>query len=124
MSRVERGGANPSLDAVQVLADALNVETYQLFVFEATNQAAEIEEEGGVTVPFAEDGTCFHPNLRRPRSGKYTVGAKGKEIHFDSFYEALAYLRSLPTAHWRRPNKAGNWGIVIAVRWDCLPATN
>jgi len=32
MSRIERGGANPSLDAVQVLADALNVEVFKLFV--------------------------------------------------------------------------------------------
>lgn len=31
MSRIERGGANPSLDAVQVLADALGVKVVQLF---------------------------------------------------------------------------------------------
>jgi transcriptional regulator with XRE-family HTH domain len=31
MSRVERGGANPSLDAVEVLATALGVEVKQLF---------------------------------------------------------------------------------------------
>lgn len=31
MSRVERGGANPSLDAVEVLANALGVEVVELF---------------------------------------------------------------------------------------------
>lgn len=31
MSRIERGGANPSLDAVQALADALRVPVVQLF---------------------------------------------------------------------------------------------
>lgn len=31
MSRIERGGANPSLDAIEVLADALKVEVGRLF---------------------------------------------------------------------------------------------
>lgn len=31
MSRIERGGANPSLDAVQALADALRVPVGKLF---------------------------------------------------------------------------------------------
>ena len=31
MSRIERGGANPSLDAVQTLADALGVDPKDLF---------------------------------------------------------------------------------------------
>lgn len=31
MSRIERGGANPSLDAVQALADALKVKVKDLF---------------------------------------------------------------------------------------------
>jgi len=31
MSRLERGVGNPSLDAVQVLADALGVEVVELF---------------------------------------------------------------------------------------------
>ncbi len=31
MSRIERGLANPSLDAVEVLADALRVEVKKLF---------------------------------------------------------------------------------------------
>lgn len=31
VSRIERGGANCSLDAIQVLADALKVEVHELF---------------------------------------------------------------------------------------------
>lgn len=31
MSRIERGGANPSLDAIQVLADAFRVKPRELF---------------------------------------------------------------------------------------------
>jgi transcriptional regulator with XRE-family HTH domain len=31
MSRIERGGANPSLDAIEVLADALRVKVQNLF---------------------------------------------------------------------------------------------
>lgn len=31
MSRIERGGANPSLDAIQALADALRVRVMDLF---------------------------------------------------------------------------------------------
>lgn len=31
MSRIERGAANPSLDAVQILADALRVPVAKLF---------------------------------------------------------------------------------------------
>jgi putative transcriptional regulator len=31
MSRIERGGANPSLDAIQALADGLGVAVKQLF---------------------------------------------------------------------------------------------
>lgn len=31
MSRIERGGANPSLDAVEILANALQIEVKELF---------------------------------------------------------------------------------------------
>jgi transcriptional regulator with XRE-family HTH domain len=31
MSRIERGGANPSLDAIEILATALGVDVVQLF---------------------------------------------------------------------------------------------
>lgn len=72
-------------------------------------------------VPFADDGTWFHPGLRRPRAGTYTVGEKDDEVQFDRFDLALEYLRAMPVAKWRRPNQVGNWGIVSAVRWAKLP---
>lgn len=33
MSRIERGAGNPSLDAIQTLADALQVDVIELFEF-------------------------------------------------------------------------------------------
>jgi transcriptional regulator with XRE-family HTH domain len=38
MSRIERGGANPSLDAIEVLASALGVEVAQLFCINKTDE--------------------------------------------------------------------------------------
>ncbi|OPA93705.1 transcriptional regulator [Pseudomonas fluorescens] len=116
MSRIERGMANPSLDAVESLADALGVDPSQLF---------EIVEpptpyEAPVEVPYAADGTCFHPGLASPRDGSFRVGEKSAELRFGSFEEALAYLRTMPVAKWRRPNKSGNWGLVTSTRWSLL----
>lgn len=34
ISRIERGGANPSLDAIEVLAEALEIEVCNLFQFQ------------------------------------------------------------------------------------------
>jgi hypothetical protein len=73
-----------------------------------------------IRVPFAADGSCFNPFLCR-RTGKFTVGEKGNEVKIDNFYAALAYLKAMKAAHWRRPNKAGDWGRVIGVRWGSLP---
>lgn len=78
--------------------------------------------EGNIQVPFAKDGSYFHPLLSKPRTGEYTVGEKGNELTFDSFDRALEYLRAMPIAKWRRQNNAGNWGIVSAVRWGTLPS--
>lgn len=66
-------------------------------------------------LPKARDGSFFHPGLKRADS--YTVGAKGSEVHIADFDEALDYLQRLPSAMWRRPNEAGNWGIVKAADW-------
>ncbi|UPT99428.1 hypothetical protein J4G48_0015845 [Bradyrhizobium barranii subsp. apii] len=66
-------------------------------------------------VPFASDDTDFDP-AKCLRSGKYTVGPKGAEIEFTDYRQALdALARMKPAAYWRRPNSAGNWGIVTAV---------
>ncbi len=121
MSRIERGGANPSLDAIEVLADALRIETKELCETAAASVTLPSTVPPPIMVPFAADGSCFNPSLRRPKSGKFTVGDKESEVMFDSFESALEYLKAMKSAQWRRPNKAGNWGSVVAVRWDALP---
>ncbi len=68
-----------------------------------------------VFVPVAEDGICFHPRL--VRVGKFMVGAKGEEVQHSSFDDALAALQKMATPRWRRPNEAGNWGIVSGRDW-------
>ena len=115
MSRIERGMANPSLEAIEGLADALDVDPSELF---ACVEPARLYE--AVEVPFAADGSCFNPQLASPRDGTFRVGEKSAELRLGSFEEALAYLRTMPTARWRRPNKSGNWGLVSAVRWGRL----
>lgn len=113
MSRVERGGANPSIDAVEVLAVALGVQIKDLF----TDAPVKLKKRPSevTLVPYAADGSHFGQHLKR--AGKFTVGEKEDEIQFEDFDEALAYLRRMGVAKWRRPNAAGNWGIVSAVRW-------
>lgn len=65
-------------------------------------------------VPFASDETEFHPETCK-RAGQYIIGPKGAERHFSDYREALDSLaRMLPVPYWRRPNVAGNWGIVTA----------
>lgn len=121
MSRIERGKANPSLDAVDVLAVALGVEVKALFEASATARLPARAKPPVIQVPFAADGTCFNPSLRKSRSGAFTVGEKGAEVAYDTFEAALAHLKAMKVAQWRRPNLAGNWGRVVAVRWDTLP---
>ncbi|MGQ6295661.1 helix-turn-helix domain-containing protein, partial [Serratia sp. IR-2025] len=55
-----------------------------------------------------------------PRDGSFRVGEKMAQKRFSTFLEALEYLRGMETAKWRRPNSAGNWGLVSAVRWDVI----
>lgn len=123
MSRIERGGANPSLDAVQVVADALGVEVCKLFMGDSEPTAASAVRE----VPFARDGSYFGPMTCRPETKEYNVGEKGagNTKRFKSFDEALDYLHAQRTAKkpakWWRPNKRGNWGLVVAVRWALPP---
>lgn len=113
VSRIERGMANPSLDAIEGLAGALGVDPVAFFEIVAPAAPYEAAEE----VPFASDGTRFHRGLASPRDGSFRVGDKNAELRFSSFEEALNYLREMPIARWRRPNDAGNWGLVSAVRW-------
>jgi hypothetical protein len=68
-----------------------------------------------VFVPVATDGSVFHPGLAR--GGKFTIGAKGEEVPHAIFEDALAALHKMATPRWRRPNNAGNWGIVSGRDW-------
>lgn len=113
VSRIERGVANPSLDAIEGLAEALGTDAGAFFEIVEPAAFYEAVEE----VPFASDGTSFHPGLASPRDGSFRVGERYAEVRFSSFEEALRYLRAMPIARWRRPNDAGNWGLVSAVRW-------
>lgn len=121
MSRIERGLANPSLDFVEIVATALKVEVKELFETSSSVPTPVKAKPPVVRVPFAADGTCFNPTLRSPRAGTYTVGKKGAEVKFDSFSAALEYLNAMDAPTWRRPSKAGNPGVVSAVRWGELP---
>lgn len=68
-----------------------------------------------VFVPVAGDGSIFGPELLR--NGHFTVGGKGSEVQYDSFEAALTALHRMETPRWRRPNAAGNWGIVSGRDW-------
>jgi transcriptional regulator with XRE-family HTH domain len=111
MSRVERGTANLSLDALERLAEALGASEVDLFVFPVS------ERNPMLMVPYAADGTCFHPGLASTRDGTFKIGEKHSPLRLKSFEEALAHLASMPVAKWWRPNAAGHRGLVSAVRW-------
>ena len=82
-------------------------------VFSSSNNEPALEGEL-LWVPFASDQTEFDP-AKCQRNGKYTLGPKGSETTFTDYRQALdALARMKPTAYWRRPNSAGNWGIVTA----------
>lgn len=68
-----------------------------------------------VFVPVAADGSFFHPGL--DRGGKFMIGAKGYEVQHTTFNDALRALQKMATPRWRRPNDAGNWGIVSGRNW-------
>lgn len=71
--------------------------------------------KGVIRVPVAADGTTFGPDLSR--RGYYTVGEKGSEEKYASFDAALGALNRMDKPRWRRPNPAGNWGIVSGCSW-------
>lgn len=117
MSRVERGSANPSIDALEVLAVGLGVQVKDLF----TEAPVKPKKRQAVVtlVPYAADGSHFGPHLKH--SGAFIVGEKEDECRFEDFDQALEHLRRMGQAKWRRPNKTtGKLGSVWAVRWDAL----
>lgn len=81
----------------------------------ASVQEADVDGEM-LFVPVARDGTWFSPDCRS--GGRYTIGAKGEEVKFTGYFEALEALVKMPTPRWRRTNPIGNRGIVAGVRFD------
>ena len=68
-----------------------------------------------VHLPVDADGKPFSPSFgRRTRGGSigWRIGPKGGEVVCHDFYQALDTLRTMHPPRWRRPNPAGNWGIV------------
>lgn len=76
--------------------------------------------KGMLRVPVAGDGSIFSPKL--VRNGRFTVGAKGAEEKYDNFEAALLALTNMEKPRWRRPNAAGNWGIVCGHAWRDIEA--
>lgn len=93
-----------------------------LLVNDSIEEAAEEFEADYVFVPVAADRTRFLPSTRRDQG--YQVGAKGSETYFADYFEALQALSRQPTPRWRRPNEAGNWGIVSGVAWERVARTD
>tara|TARA_R110000851_G_scaffold237966_1_gene390793 strand:+ start:16096 stop:16881 length:786 start_codon:yes stop_codon:yes gene_type:complete len=79
----------------------------------------QLENSGLTLVPKAKDGSVFSVETCNNK-GIYTVGSKGEEKKFRNFDEALAFLKAMPTARWRRKNINGTPGIVTAVDWVAL----
>ena len=82
---------------------------------ESTHSGAK-EADDLMFVPVARDGTWFSPECRS--GGRYTIGAKGEEVKFTDYFEALDTLVKMPTPRWRRANAESNHGIVSGVRFD------
>lgn len=117
MSKLERGKANPSIEAVAQLADGLGVPVADLFSIGTPTKKDSKPE----LIPFASDGSYFDRKLCKHPDGKYTVGEKDDPETFTKYEDALEYLRRMGTAKWRRPNVNGNWGLVSATGWREKP---
>jgi hypothetical protein len=116
-------GRIPSKDALAWLADRpefWNSVWRQQHLRRYDTQGLPLERP--IFVPVSRDGSVFHPGLQR--GGKYPIGEKGAEIQIEGFDEALAVLQRMSTPYWRRPNAAGNWGVVAGVRWARLDVSD
>jgi hypothetical protein len=68
-------------------------------------------------IPEAADGSRFTPDLIH-RDGSFQIGQWPHEVRVFGYDQALASLRSMEVARWRRPSAtSGKPGIVRAVRW-------
>ncbi|MFC6282457.1 MULTISPECIES: helix-turn-helix domain-containing protein [Polaromonas] len=117
MSKLEVGEANPSLDAIQQLADAFGVRVEELF---RADKVSKVVKQTTL-IPYAGDGTHFDAVSCRSPEGFYKVGDTDELESFSNYDEALDYLRRMGTARWMRPNARGNWAPVAATSWREKP---
>ena len=73
-------------------------------------------EDEVLFVPVARDGSVFTPDLER--NGGFTIGRKSGETKLPDYRLALRHLQEMQRPTWRRPNEAGNWGVVTATHWE------
>lgn len=85
---------------------------------QADGEAASPDFTDVVFVPVAAGGSLFHPGPARSR--KFMIGAKGEKMSHATFEEARGPLQKIATPCWRRPNDAGNWGVVSGRDWKCV----
>ncbi|MGY4330221.1 hypothetical protein ACVWWG_004638 [Bradyrhizobium sp. LB7.2] len=88
--------------------------------FDGQSASTGPSEDGGdvvdwVFVPRAADGTLFVPDLMRQRG--WTIGPRGDERSFGDYWRALDHLQTTGRPHWRRPNEAGAYNIVVGKDW-------
>ncbi|HEV7690479.1 MAG TPA: hypothetical protein VGO52_06645 [Hyphomonadaceae bacterium] len=79
-----------------------------------------VSHDDYISIPVAEDGSAFTPDIRRDTRSKspgFTIGAKGSERVVEDYDKALADLWQMEKPRWRRPNENGNWGIVTGQSW-------
>jgi hypothetical protein len=78
---------------------------------------AEAAIEGDyLFIPVAADQSRFGPELRTAEG--YRIGRKGEERTEPDYFRALEFLSRQSRPYWRRPNSAGNWGIVSGQGWE------
>lgn len=95
--------------------EILEVEGWEQSPDTVAAKPAEVDEF--LFVPEAKDGSLFSPVACKRPSGHYTIGAKGSEVDYVDYDEALAALSALKSPSWRRPNPKGIFGSVVAERW-------
>ena len=82
-------------------------------------------EQTTIMVPYAEDGSFFHPGLKneRPRARDFLIGGKKIESknRISDYAEALIRLSRMGKARWWRANKKGAPGAMVEDGWMPLP---
>jgi hypothetical protein len=121
--RLNEAGEIPGAEALRWLAARDDFKSSLWRSPEAAAVAAgksgdDAEDVGEVVfVPVAKDGSWFDPLTCRGPSG-YAIGPKYSEERVADYREALERLSRMRTPYWRRPNQAGNWGLVAGVSWE------